>query len=317
MRLLVTGGAGFIGSHFIRLMVIGPGRHSVVNLDKLTYAGNLENLNDIKSSPNYKFVQGDICDRSVVEALAAQADAIVNFAAETHVDRSIEDPGSFIQTDVAGTQVLLDAAKKYGHQRYLQVSTDEVYGSLESGSFTESSVLHPNSPYAASKAAADLLALSYFTTYGLPVVITRSSNNFGSHQYPEKFIPLSITQALQDKPIPLYGDGMNVRDWIEVDDNCRGIQTALEKGRPGEVYNIGGGNERKNIDIVRSILKELGKPESLIQPVKDRLGHDRRYSVDSRKIKGLGFQPTASFDAALSATVQWYVEHREWWGKTR
>ncbi len=313
MKLLVTGGAGFIGSHFIRHILRTYPDYRVVNLDKLTYAGNPANLAEVQRNRRYRFVKGDICDAKLVNRLARQVDVIVNFAAETHVDRSILEPGGFIRTDVEGTLVLLEAAKKFNHKRYIQISTDEVYGSIESGAFTESSPLHPSSPYSASKAAGDLLALSYHTTYDLPVVITRSSNNFGPNQYPEKVIPLFITNALQNQPLPLYGDGLNVRDWIYVADNCRAIDLVLHQGEIGTVYNIGGGNERTNLEVTRLILQELKLPESLIRPVRDRAGHDRRYAVDCGRVRRLGFKPGHRFPEALAATVRWYQDHPEWW----
>jgi dTDP-glucose 4,6-dehydratase len=317
MKLLVTGGAGFIGSHFIRHLIHHHPEDHVINLDKLTYAGNLENLRDVEGHPHYRFVQGDICNPSTVMPLAEEADATVNFAAETHVDRSILEPGSFIQTDVFGTYVLLEAARRFNHQRFIQISTDEVYGSIETGAFTEESPLHPNSPYAASKAAGDLLVQSYVRTYGVPAVITRSSNNFGPHQYPEKMIPLFITNAIENKPLPLYGDGLNVRDWIYVEENCAAIDLVLRRGEPGRVYNIGGGNERTNAEITRAILKELGQSERLIQFVKDRPAHDRRYALDCRNIAALGFQPTRAFQEALLKTIRWYRDNPAWWQKIK
>jgi dTDP-glucose 4,6-dehydratase len=317
MKLLVTGGAGFIGSHFIRRLLHHHPDDHVINLDKLTYAGNLENLRDVELHPHYRFVQGDICTPSTVMPLAEEADAIVNFAAETHVDRSILEPGSFLQTDVYGTYVLLEAARRFNHQRFIQISTDEVYGSIESGAFTEESPLHPNSPYAASKAAGDLLVQSYTRTYGVPAVITRSSNNFGPNQYPEKMIPLFITNAIENKPLPLYGDGLNVRDWIYVEENCAAIDLVLRRGEPGRVYNIGGGNERTNAEITRAILKELGQSDRLIQFVKDRPAHDRRYALDCRKIAALGFQPTRAFQEALLTTIRWYKDNPAWWQKIK
>jgi dTDP-glucose 4,6-dehydratase len=317
MKLLVTGGAGFIGSHFIRRLLHHHPDDHVINLDKLTYAGNLENLRDVEHHPHYRFVQGDICTPSTVMPLAEEADAIVNFAAETHVDRSILEPGSFLQTDVYGTYVLLEAARRFNHQRFIQISTDEVYGSIESGAFTEESPLHPNSPYSASKAAGDLLVQSYTRTYGVPAVITRSSNNFGPNQYPEKMIPLFITNAIENKPLPLYGDGLNVRDWIYVEENCAAIDLVLRRGEPGRVYNIGGGNERTNAEITRAILKELGQSDRLIQFVKDRPAHDRRYALDCRKIAALGFQPTRAFQEALLTTIRWYKDNPAWWQKIK
>lgn len=286
----------------------------ITNLDKLTYAGNPENLKDMEGNTSYRFVKGDICDGPLVEELIAGGfDAVVNFAAESHVDRSITGPREFIETDVFGTFNLLEACRKHGTGRYLQVSTDEVYGSVESGSFTESSPLAPNSPYSSSKAGGDLLVRSYHVTYGLPVLITRSSNNFGPYQYPEKLIPLFITNAMVDIPLPVYGDGLNIRDWLFVTDNCAGIDLVLRKGEPGQVYNIGGGSERTNIEITKEILRLLGKPESLITYVSDRPGHDRRYSLDFAKAASLGFAPRSDFDAMLSQTVRWYADMRAWW----
>ena len=313
MKLLVTGGAGFIGSNFIRHILQKYDNYEIINLDKLTYAGNLENLKDIDKDPRYTFVKGDICDRSLVETLAKQADVIVNFAAETHVDRSIIDPGSFIPTNVYGTNVLLEAAKKYKHNRYIQVSTDEVYGSTELGSFKESDPLNPSNPYSASKASGDLLVQSYWATFKLPIIITRSSNNFGPYQYPEKFIPLFISNSIDELPLPLYGDGKNVRDWIYVLDGCAAIDLALHKGKTGEIYNMGAGNERANIEIAEIIVRELGKPRSLIKFVKDRLGHDRRYSVDCSKLKALGWEPKYTLEGALGHTVGWYKGNTWFW----
>lgn len=317
MKLLVTGGAGFIGSNFIRHMIREHPDYPIINLDKLTYAGNPDNLRDIANGPNYRFVQGDICDPATVEPLAREVEVIINFAAETHVDRSIMEPGGFIQTDVYGTYVLLEAARRHNHKRYIQISTDEVYGSIEDGAFTEESPLHPNSPYAASKAAGDLLVQSYVRTYGFPAVITRSSNNFGPYQYPEKVVPLFITNAIENKPLPLYGDGMNIRDWIYVLDNCEAIDLILHNGKPGQTYNIGGGNERTNIELTRSILKDLGKSGSLVQFVKDRPGHDRRYALDCRKIASLGFKPRQVFEEDLRETIRWYRENPAWWRRIK
>jgi len=280
--------------------------YRITNLDKLTYAGNLDNLRDIEGRQNHRFVQADICDPKAIEPLAKEADVIINFAAETHVDRSILDPGSFIQTDMYGAYVLLEAARRYNHQRYIQVSTDEVYGSIQNGAFKEDSPLHSNSPYAASKAAGDLLVQAYVRTYDFPAIITRSSNNFGPYQYPEKAIPLFITNAIENKALPLYGDGLNIRDWIYVLDNCVALDLVLHKGELGQIYNIGAGNEKTNIEISRFILKELGKSESLIQFVKDRPGHDRRYALNCNKIAALGFKPRYAFKEALRMTIQWY-----------
>jgi dTDP-glucose 4,6-dehydratase len=289
----------------------------ILNLDKLTYAGNPENLKDFKGHPRYRIVQGDICDEGVVEQVVRGMDAVINFAAETHVDRSILEPGGFLKTDVFGTYTLLEVVKAYQVPKFIQISTDEVYGSIKTGAFTEESPLSPSSPYAASKAAADLLAHSYWVTYQTPVIITRSSNNLGPYQYPEKLIPLFITNAIEDVNLPLYGDGLNVRDWIYVADNCEAIDLVLHRGELGEIYNIGGGNEKTNIEITEKILAALGKPKSLIQPVKDRPGHDRRYAIDSAKIRGLGFTPRHDFDHALGLTVKWYQEHPEWWKKIK
>jgi dTDP-glucose 4,6-dehydratase len=311
--ILVTGGAGFIGSNFVRYMVKKYPEYKVVVLDALTYAGNRENLQDLEGSPNYEFHHGNICDKEIVEQLAKRCQVIINFAAETHVDRSILEAGTFIQTDVVGTFTLLEAAKKYKIIRYIQISTDEVYGSIDRGSFFEDSPLQPNSPYSASKASGDMLVRAYHRTYGLPTIITRSSNNYGPYQYPEKLIPLFITNAMEDQPLPLYGDGKNVRDWLYVLDNCEAIDEVLHKGKDGEVYNIGGGNEMENIRITELILKFLDKPKSLIKPVADRLGHDRRYSVDITKMQKLGWKPRYHFEQALQETVQWYQENESWW----
>jgi dTDP-glucose 4,6-dehydratase len=313
MRLLITGGCGFIGSNFVRHVLRAHPEDSVVNLDKLTYAGNPQNVADVANDPRYRFIQGDICDPEVVDRAAKDADAIVNFAAETHVDRSLFDPGSFIKTDVDGTRVLLEAARRYRHQRYLQISTDEVYGSTLGAAFKETDPLHASSPYAASKAGGDLMAMAYHATYGLPVIITRASNNFGPYQYPEKLIPLFITNAIDDQPLPLYGDGLNVRDWLAVEDHCEAVDWVLRRGAIGEVYNIGGGNERTNIEITERILAALGKPTSLIKPVADRPGHDRRYAINTDKLAALGFRPKRRFEDALQATIEWYRTHESWW----
>ncbi len=320
MKLLVTGGAGFIGSNFIRLILAEQPQHEIVNLDLLTYAGNLENLRDLEEHSRYSFVQGDIRDGKLVrELLGRGVEAVVNFAAESHVDRSIDDPENFLDTNVKGTMTLLDAARDRKLRCFLQVSTDEVYGSLgPTGQFSESSPLSPSSPYAASKAAADLLALAYHRTYGLPVIITRSSNNYGPYQFPEKLIPLFITNALADMPLPLYGDGTNRRDWIHVQDNARGILLALEEGRVGRVYNLGGNNEYSNIQITQMILKLLGKPESLIKPVTDRPGHDWRYALDSTRVQEeLGFKCEVRFEQGLEDTVRWYKKNSEWWQRIK
>ncbi|MBM3706021.1 MAG: dTDP-glucose 4,6-dehydratase [Actinobacteria bacterium] len=314
--LLVTGGAGFIGSNFIHYMMEKYPRYKIINLDKLTYAGNLENLRDVENNASYRFVKGDICDRNIVERIFSEnrIDAIINFAAESHVDRSIEDPGVFIQTDVYGAFILLEAAKKYNTGVFLQISTDEVYGSILEGSFKEADPLAPNSPYSASKTGAEMIVRSFFKTYGTPVLITRTSNNFGPYQYPEKLIPLFVTNLIDNKKVPLYGDGMNVRDWIYVADNCRALDVVLHNGRIGEIYNIGAGNEKPNIWITKKIIELVRKDESFIQPVEDRLGHDRRYSVDCTKIEQeLGWKPETDFSTALEKTVKWYIENENWW----
>ena len=316
-KLLITGGAGFIGSNFVRYMVNKYPDDKIVVLDALTYAGNRDNLEDLENKSNYQFYHGDICDKDLVDKLAADVDIIINFAAETHVDRSIVEAGSFIQTDVVGTYTLLEAAKKYKLETYIQISTDEVYGSIESGSFFEHSPIQPNSPYSASKAGGDLLVRAYHKTYGLPTLITRSSNNFGPYQYPEKLIPLFITNAIDDNPLPLYGDGKNVRDWLYVIDNCEAIDIVLQKGEAGEVYNIGGGNELENIQITEMILEKLGKPKSLIKKVADRLGHDRRYSVDIEKISQLGWSPRHQFSEAMAETIEWYQKNEDWWRRIK
>jgi dTDP-glucose 4,6-dehydratase len=317
MNILVTGGAGFIGSNFVHYMLKVHPNYRVVNLDKLTYAGNLENLEEAESNPRYVFEHADICNADDVQRIVDRhgIEVIVNFAAESHVDRSIMGASEFIQTNVVGTGVLLDLVKQKGIKRFIQVSTDEVYGSLgEDGKFTESTPLHPNSPYAASKASADLLVLAYRHTFGLPVLITRCSNNYGPYQFPEKLIPLMILNALHDKPLPVYGDGGNVRDWLHVEDHCSAIDLVLHYGRLGEVYNIGGNSECRNLDVVKQILDQLGKPESLITFVKDRPGHDRRYAIDSSKIqKELGWRPSHTFEAGLAETIRWYQSHEMWW----
>ena len=320
MKLLVTGGAGFIGSNFIRYIITNYPDDQVINFDKLTYAGNLDNLKDLEQDVRYKFYKGDIADPKAVDqaiGLIDEVDAIVNFAAETHVDRSILSGGSFVQTDVYGTYILLEAVKKHQIKRYIHISTDEVYGSIEKGSFTEDSTLKPNSPYSASKAGGDLQVRAYHKTYGLPVIITRSSNNYGPYHYPEKIIPLFITNAIEGKKLPLYGDGKNVRDWLFVADNCAGIDTVLRKGKVGEVYNIAGEQERTNVEITKLILKELDKPESLIEYVKDRPGHDRRYSLDCSKLKKLGYKPSVDFETGIKRTVAWYLQNKEWWKKIK
>jgi dTDP-glucose 4,6-dehydratase len=317
MRLVVTGGAGFIGSNFVRHMLRTYEDVSIVNFDKLTYAGNLENLRDVEGDPRYVFIRGDICDAAAVTAALEGADAVVNFAAETHVDRSIAAPEDFIRTDVLGTHTLLEAVRLLKVGRYVQISTDEVYGSIDSGAFTERSDLRPSSPYAASKAGADLLVLAAYYTFGTPVVITRSSNNYGPWQYPEKIIPLFVTNAIDDHALPMYGDGLNVRDWLYVDDNCAAIDLVLRRGAVGEVYNIGGGNEITNLELTRAILQDLGKDEGLIRYVADRLGHDRRYAVDCSKVKALGWRSQVAFADGLGRTVEWYREHPAWWRRIK
>ena len=317
MKLLITGGAGFIGSNFVRYMVNKYPNYQIVNLDLLTYAGNLENLKDIERASNYKFVRGDIADREFVQGLFKEEkfDYVLNFAAESHVDRSITDPGIFVQTNIQGTLALLDAAKTFGVTKYLQVSTDEVYGTLgETGYFTEETPLAANSPYSASKAGADLLVRAYHETFNLPVNITRCSNNYGPFHFPEKLIPLMIINALNDKDLPIYGDGLNIRDWLHVEDHCQAIDLVLHKGRNGEVYNVGGNNERTNIDIVKTILKHLNKPESLMKFVKDRPGHDRRYAIDATKLRNeLGWSPKYNFETGIEQTINWYLNNQEWW----
>ncbi|HEY7251359.1 MAG TPA: dTDP-glucose 4,6-dehydratase [Methylomirabilota bacterium] len=313
MKILVTGGAGFIGSNYVRHVLTAHPGDSVVNLDKLTYAGNLENLRDVERDSRYSFVHADICDGARVREAMRGVDAVVHFAAETHVDRSNRGADDFLRTNVTGTFTLLEAARELGVGRFLAVSTDEVYGSIAEGAARETDPLNPSNPYSASKAAADLLVRAYWTTHRLPVLITRSSNNFGPHQYPEKVIPLFVTNALDGQPLPLYGDGRNVRDWLYVLDNCAAIDLVLRRGRDGEIYNIGGSTEVENIALTRRILSLLGRPESLIQPVTDRPGHDRRYALDSGKVKTLGWTPATTFDAALAATVEWYRGHESWW----
>ena len=321
MNILVTGGAGFIGSNFIRHMLGAHPDCRVLNLDLLTYAGNLENLADLEADARYEFIKGDICNAELVSLLLREHEisGIVNFAAESHVDRSIQGAVEFERTNIRGTLTLLDLARDHAVERFVQISTDEVYGSLgESGAFTEESHLHPNNPYSASKAGADLLALSYHHTFGTPVTITRCSNNYGPYQFPEKLIPLMISNALEGKQLPVYGDGKNVRDWIHVSDHARAIAAALQHGRPGETYNIGSDNEWTNIDLVRRIIQLLDAPESLITFVKDRPGHDLRYAIDSTKIRSeLGWSSQIGFEEGLEATVRWYREHTDWWRRIK
>ncbi len=316
-RVTVTGGCGFIGSNFIRYLLEAYPDWHITNLDKLTYAGNPDNLRDLERDPRYTFIRGDICDPAAADAAVRDADAVVHFAAESHVDRSIADGGAFVHTNVLGTYRLLDAALKSGVKRFVHISTDEVYGSTARGSFTETDPLNPSSPYSASKAGSDLLAHSYFVTHGLPVMITRCTNNFGPYQHPEKLIPLFITNLLENRQVPVYGDGRNVRDWIYVLDHCRAIGCVLEKGTPGEIYNIGSGNERSNIIITEALLKALGKDRSLIRFVEDRKGHDYRYSLDSSKIRKMGWKPAFGFEDALEETIKWYQGHEWWWKKLK
>ncbi len=320
MKILVTGGAGFIGGNFVHYMVNKYPDYQIVNLDLLTYAGNLETLKPVEDKPNYKFVKGDIADEPFIMDLFEKErfDIVVNFAAESHVDRSITDPGIFVQTNIMGTRVLLDASKKYSVKRYHQVSTDEVYGDLPLDRpdlfFTEETPLHTSSPYSSSKASADLFVLAYYRTYGLPVTISRCSNNYGPYHFPEKLIPLIISRALADKELPVYGKGENVRDWLHVSDHCAAIDLILHKGGEGEIYNVGGHNEKTNLEVVKTILRALKKPESLIRFVTDRPGHDMRYAIDPTKLETeLGWKPQYTFDTGIQQTIQWYLENREWW----
>ena len=320
MKVLVTGGAGFIGGNFVHHMVNKYPDYQIVNLDLLTYAGNLETLKPVEDKPNYKFVKGDIADEAFIMDLFEKEkfDVVVNFAAESHVDRSIEDPGIFVQTNVMGTRVLLDASRKFGVKRYHQVSTDEVYGDLPLDRpdlfFTENPPINPSSPYSASKASADLFVLAYHRTFGTPVTVSRCSNNYGPYHFPEKLIPLMISRALADEELPVYGNGENVRDWLHVSDHCEAIDLIIHKGKVGEVYNIGGHNERTNLQVVQTILKALDKPESLIKYVKDRPGHDRRYAIDPTKIETeLGWKPKYNFDTGIAQTIQWYLDNEDWW----
>jgi dTDP-glucose 4,6-dehydratase len=314
LNVLVTGGAGFIGSNFVRYAIRTHDDWHVTTLDKLTYAGRLENLDSVKDHPRHRFVKGDIADPAIAAPLVAASDIVVNFAAETHVDRSIKHAADFITTDVYGTFVLLEAARESSRlRRFVQISTDEVYGSVPAGSSTETDELKPRNPYSASKAGADRLAYSYWATYNVPVVITRASNNYGPNQFPEKVIPLFITNLIDDIPVPLYGDGQNERDWLHVDDHCRGVDLLIDKGVSGEVYNIGGGNQVKNVDLTHRILALVGKPESLIKRVADRPGHDRRYSLSTAKLEALGWSPIENFDSGLARTVEWYRANEAWW----
>ena len=311
--ILITGGCGFIGSNFIRYFLSKHKDYRVINLDKLTYAGRRKSLKDLAKNPRYRFVQGDICNKKLVQSLVKKVDEIIHFAAESHVDRSINGPEAFLRTNVFGTYVLLEAVRKYPVKKFLFISTDEVYGSIKSGKFRETSNLAPNSPYAVSKTSADLLCRAYFKTYGLPILITRSSNNFGPYQFPEKVIPLFITNLMRGKKVPLYGTGKNIRDWIYVLDNCAGLDFVRQHGEFGEVYNVGGGNERQNIQITKLILEKLNKNNSWIQPVADRLGHDWRYALDCAKLKKMGWRPKYPFPKALDETIKWYVKNQWWW----
>lgn len=313
MRIIVSGGAGFIFSNFIRYMLKKYPEYEIINLDKLTYCGRIENTLDFKDNKKYRFVKGDICDKKLVDELTRDVDVIINGAAETHVDRSIIDAGTFVKTDVFGTYSLLEAARKNDVEKYVQISTDEVYGSIKRGRFKETDSLNPSSPYSASKAGADMLVGSYYRTYKLPVMITRSSNNYGPYQFPEKIIPLFITNLLQNKKVPLYGDGLNMRDWLFVMDNCTAIDTVLHKGKIGEVYNIASSEEKTNLEITKMLLKLLGKSEGMIQFVEDRMGHDFRYSIDSSNVRSLGWKPQVDFKNGLEATVGWYRSNESWW----
>lgn len=317
MRYLITGGAGFIGSHFVHELLERQEDAQVVNLDLLTYAGNPDNLADLKNDSRHRFVQGDICDRALVDGLMAESDVVVHFAAESFVDKSIYNAEHFIRTDIYGTFVLLETARKHGIKKFIHISTDEVYGSVEDGSFTENDNVMPTNPYAASKAGADRLAYSFFKTYDLPVIITRSCNNYGPNQYPEKLIPLFITNAMQDLSLPVYGDGRQVRDWLYVRDHCSALLFLLQTGTPGEVYNVSANQECVNLEITETILKALNKPSSLIRHVTDRPGHDRRYSLDSSKLRKLGWKPAWDLQRGMSHTIEWYVTNRAWWEKIR
>ena len=319
MKLLITGGAGFIGSNFIHYILGKYPDYQIVNIDKLTYCGNLDNLREVEDDSRYKFIKCDICDKEKIDEIFEEEnpDLVVNFAAETHVDRSILEPDAFVKTNFLGTHVLLEAAKKYGVERFLHISTDETYGSIDNGKFKEDDILMPNSPYSASKASADLLARSYFKTFSLPVVITRSSNNYGPYQFPEKVIPLFISNISEGKKVPIYGTGKNIRDWIYVLDNCEGLDAVLHNGEIGEIYNIGGGNEKTNLELTEIILNELGKDESHIEYVDDRLGHDFRYALDIEKAKKIGWEPRHTFEEAIKKTIGWYLENEDWWKKLK
>jgi len=317
LKLLITGGAGFIGSNFVRFMLKKYPDYKITNLDKLTYAGNADNLKDVEDNDNYRFIEGDICDSLLVADIMPGHDVVINFAAESHVDRSITNPDEFVQTNVLGVNNLLNIAQKNNIERFIQIGTDEVYGSREAGEFKETDMLEPSSPYSASKAGGDLIALSYFITYKFPVIVTRSSNNFGPYQYPEKLIPLFVTNALEDKPVGVYGDGKQQRDWLYVEENCRGVDIVLHKGKEGEIYNIGAGNQQENIDITKRILKGLGKSEDLIKYVDDRLGHDFRYAIDVSKARELGWELEQDFEKSLEDTIEWYKQNQDWWQKIK
>ncbi|MBC8501463.1 MAG: dTDP-glucose 4,6-dehydratase [Nanoarchaeota archaeon] len=317
MRILVTGGCGFIGSNFIRHMLRKYPDYEIINLDKLTYAGNPDNLRDVENNKNYEFIRGDICDSKIVGKIVLKVDAIINFAAESHVDNSIRSSREFIQTNVLGTLNLLEFARVNKIKKFLQISTDEVYGSIDKGSFSEDSLVKPSSPYSASKASAELLVMSYVVTHRFPAIISRSSNNYGPCQYPEKIIPLFITNLLEGKKIPLYGDGKNVRDWIHVQDNCEAIDFIFHNGKIGEIYNIGGGTEKENIEVAKFLLGEFDKSESFIEFVEDRKGHDRRYALNCEKLRKLGWKPKVNFDKGLKETVKWYVKNKDWWKRLK
>ena len=317
MKILVTGGCGFIGSNFIRMMLEKYPTYELINLDKLTYAGNPDNLKDIKDNKNYKFIKGDVCDFELMKELTKDVDFIFHFAAESHVDRSIEGPAIFTKSNILGTHMLLEAARINKTKKFIHISTDEVYGSTKEGSFNENDILKPNSPYSASKAAADMIARAYYKTYGLPVIVIRSSNNFGPYQYPEKIMPLFVTNLMEDKKVPVYGTGKNIRDWIYVIDNCEGIEFIWQNGKIGEIYNVGGGNEKPNTEITKIILKEMGKDESYIEYVKDRPGHDFRYSLDCTKIHKLGWKPRFNFEEAIVETIKWYRNNEKWWKRLK
>lgn len=317
MKILVTGGCGFIGSNFVRYMLEQYPDYKITNLDKLTYAGNPDNLKDIEDNQNYSFVKGDICDEKLAVDLIPGHDVVINFAAESHVDRSITNPDEFVMTNVVGVNNLLNISQKSNVERFIQIGTDEVYGSRVEGDFFENDILEPSSPYSASKAGGDLVALSYFHTYKMPVIVTRSSNNFGPYQFPEKLIPLFVTNALEDKPLPVYGTGKNQRDWLYVEENCRGLDVVLHKGKEGEIYNIGAGNQQENIDITKTILRTLGKSEDLITYVDDRLGHDFRYAIDVNKARSLGWELKQDFEKSIQDTIEWYKNNTEWWKKVK